>query len=475
MGQVSGAYASIIRGVSQQVPELRLDGQHEEQINMLSDPVTGLARRRGTNNILEVPIIAGTNAATVEDHRNLVSRNFAVGAEDFALLYRTAAKPVGSLALPLYCYNKTANANVAVQTHGTDAVIAGIIDAGIAAMTQVGRIVLLAGKELTAGGTATELFTVSDNSRYGSVWVRSGAYSRTFTITVSRTAVASVTVSYTTPQVSYPGTLDTSDIPAFVESPPGSGTFIPENNYQKNVNDRVNAYNSAVTAWVGTASAAIQPHNIAQNLANALVSAGITASRVGAHVVIDDVALTGVTCHDGGDGTLIRAVHQTVTEAAMISIVHRVGKIVQVQAKAGDPAYYLKAVPKLAGGTGWQEVTWEEAASATFTAGTWFLMGTVEAGVFYVASTPALLKLLVPSLTIPDFGIRTVGDVESNKAPYFVTRKITYLGTFQDRLVVGSGGVVSLSEVGLTLTTQQLLLGLVQLVQLSSPITLLRT
>lgn len=448
MGKISGAYASIIRGVSQQVPELRLDGQHAEQINMLSDPVTGLARRRGTNNLLEVPIIVGTSAGTVADHRSLVSRNFSIGLDDYALLFRTAARPVGSLALPLYCYNKTTNTNVSVQTHGTDAAVTTILDQGVAAMTQVGRLVLLAGKTHIAGGTANELFNVAGNSRYGVVWVRSGAYSRTFSITVSRTGFAPVTVSYTTPQVSYPGTLDTSDILAFVESPPGSGTFIPEQSYQKNINDRVNAYNSAVTSWIGYASGAIQPDSIAQNLVNGLVAAGISSAVVGSHVVIDNVSLTGVACQDGGDGTLLRAVHQSVVEANLVSTMHVAGKIVQVQAKAGAPVYYLKAVPKLAGATGWQEVTWEEAASASFTAGTWFLMGTIEAGVFYIASTPTILKLLVPSLTIPDFGIRNVGDADSNKAPYFVTRAISYLGTFQDRLVVGSGGVISLSEVG---------------------------
>ena len=37
MAKISGSYQSLSRGVSQQVPEARLDGQHPEQVNMISD------------------------------------------------------------------------------------------------------------------------------------------------------------------------------------------------------------------------------------------------------------------------------------------------------------------------------------------------------------------------------------------------------------------------------------------------------
>jgi len=69
MAKVSGSIASVVRGVSQQIPEQRVDGQHAEQINMMSDPVTGLARRRGTVMELEQPLFAGTAAAALADHR----------------------------------------------------------------------------------------------------------------------------------------------------------------------------------------------------------------------------------------------------------------------------------------------------------------------------------------------------------------------------------------------------------------------
>ena len=48
-------YKSLLQGVSQQTPQEREDGQLGEQINMLSDPVTGLRRRGGTKFTQAIP------------------------------------------------------------------------------------------------------------------------------------------------------------------------------------------------------------------------------------------------------------------------------------------------------------------------------------------------------------------------------------------------------------------------------------
>lgn len=46
-----GVYKSLLQGVSQQTPQERTDGQLAEQINMVSDPVTGLRRRSGVKHL----------------------------------------------------------------------------------------------------------------------------------------------------------------------------------------------------------------------------------------------------------------------------------------------------------------------------------------------------------------------------------------------------------------------------------------
>ncbi len=47
MGNYEAAYKSLLQGVSQQLPEERLPGQLTSQVNMVSDPVTNLRRRPG--------------------------------------------------------------------------------------------------------------------------------------------------------------------------------------------------------------------------------------------------------------------------------------------------------------------------------------------------------------------------------------------------------------------------------------------
>src|SRR5690349_13768283 len=47
MSGYEGAYSSILQGVSQQLPKLRLQGQVTAQDNMISDIVTNVRRRPG--------------------------------------------------------------------------------------------------------------------------------------------------------------------------------------------------------------------------------------------------------------------------------------------------------------------------------------------------------------------------------------------------------------------------------------------
>lgn len=48
MASFDGAYESLVQGVSEQVPSSRLPGQVTEQVNMVSDLVTGIRRRTGS-------------------------------------------------------------------------------------------------------------------------------------------------------------------------------------------------------------------------------------------------------------------------------------------------------------------------------------------------------------------------------------------------------------------------------------------
>lgn len=443
MAKVSGSYRSLVRGVSQQDPSARLDGQHEEQVNMVSDPVRGLTRRQGTLMLSESNL--GVVPAVAADLAKFRTRDLTAGSDELTILYREHAAPVSNAAADFYVFDRATLQRYTATTDDS-AALHTMLGGGISGITSVGRFVLLAGKTHVVTSSGSEVWDTPANESSAVLWVRGGAYSRPFK-TVFRFragawgAAYTVTLTHSTPSSAYSGTLDTSDIAA----------SDPE--YQKKVNDRVNAYNSAVTQWTATAAAAIQPDAIAEEIETLInANAGtthMTVTRNGAHIAVVDPEgrLEGVTVDDGGDGTLYRAVHLEVDDAAKLTAQAIPGKVIRVKPN-GETAWYVEAVPTSGSGTDLQTVRWQETSRFPVTVDTPFAVGTVEAGVFYVSPTIAGLVGLVPALTVPDFMPRASGDEDSNPVPYFVGRTITYLGTFQDRLVIGSGPVLNFSRVG---------------------------
>lgn len=433
--KVANSYASLLRGVSQQVPHNRAEGQHTEQINMLSDPVNGLVRRHGSVWQAELATAAVPNAALDQDTAGWATLDYTANGVDYALLYRRSPAPVGATLPPFALYNKDTKAFLPVQSSPSDPVAAQIGAAGVAALTPVGKYLFMAGRGIATSYTTSNAW-LGSNEAAAVIWLRGGAYSRTFRVTIIKTDGTRITVSHTTPSASYQGTLTTSDIAA----------TDPE--YTKKVNDRVNAYNSAVTTWIGTASAGVQPSTIAADLATKLSVAGVPNVQIGSHVCMHIPNLGSIDVDDGGDGSLIRSVANEVSSADRVSVLHWPGKVVKVRGAGSAEAYYLKAVPKdpnLA--STFQEVTWVEGAGeiTTITGGLFY--GTVHNGVFYYASSAAFLAGLTGT-THPGFEPSTCGDTDTSPPPFFAGRSISYLGTFQNRLLVGSGGVLSVSKTG---------------------------
>lgn len=215
-------------------------------------------------------------------------------------------------------------------------------------------------------------------------------------------------------------------------------------NYAKQIADITAAYNSAVTQWIGTAAAAIAPNAIAEQLKLAAVAAGLSSAvRVDSTVVFDNIK--EIAMQDGGDGSLVRGVANTINTIDQVSTVHYVGKIVKVQTASSADAFYLKAIPKITGATGFAEVTWVEGAGVEHTISKAFCYGTMHSGTFYIAESATALATAVPG-PHPDFSVSTVGDGDTSPMPYFVGKRITYLGVFQDRLLIGSDAVIQCSE-----------------------------
>lgn len=452
MAKVSGSYASVIQGVSQQVPQDRRPGQHYDQVNMLSDPVRGLSRRQGS--LLETEMVLGTrnsafDADTLADTSDYDEMTFFVGPVEYSLLYRTKAKPANSQAPALIVYNKDTKAFVPVVGDGSVLEVQ-LRNQGVSALVNVGRYVYFAPNNHAPQIATSTPWASAPNNSMAVVWIRSGAYSRQYKITL-KSNKGTVTASYTTPQSAYPGTLDTS----------GIATSDPD--YNKKVTDLQSAYQTAVTQWIGTSAAAIQPPNIANSLLFALYNAQLSAGwgwapgnfvQSGSTIAIAAPGtdyIIDIIVDDGGDGNGAWAVGNEVPEVAKLSAVHYVGKIVRIRPKKADQedAYYMVARPRIAGETGLTEVTWVETAGtvATPAADSTLVFATVQSGTFYVAGSASGLATLT-GLTVPGLSPRAAGDGVTSPIPFLFGKQITYMGMIQDRLLIASGSVLFLSRPG---------------------------
>lgn len=442
MAKISGAYDTVVRGVSQQVPQNRLSGQHGEQVNMVPDPVHGLSRRHGSVTVAEaaLPHPFATLLINTASH---LSHQFRVDGVGYDLLYRSAVRPLAEAnQSTLFCFNRGSGAFLPVVLHGT-AATAALSAGGVSAVTQIGRYVLMAGNTVTTTWTSSARFANAANQSHLAVWVRNGAYSRTFSIILTDkiTGVQS-TISYTTKASSYPTLLDTT---AILTSSP---------DYQKQINDAITDYNSRATAWIGEAAADIVPDNIAEKLAlayNANVGWG-TATVRGSTLLINSTKWSDIAVDDAGDNSLIAAVGNTVDTLEDMCPAHWVGKIVRVRPSKDNPeaAFYLEAYAKDEQATGISDVIWRESAGIQTTPGSVFIIGTVYAGTLYVSDDLVWLEAQVGAGfdDVPNYPASPVGDDFTAPLPAFLGKTIDFLGVFQDRLVVGSGPVVSASRPG---------------------------
>ena len=436
--KVAKSYQSLLNGVSQQVAHSRSPGQHTEQVNLLSDPVNGLIRRQGSEFVNEV--LFKTTAGLDPDYASLVSDtatwssiDWATGGKEYVVLYRKGSASSTSPALVVY--NKTDNAFLTLTENGADTPMNHLRSNGVACVAPVGKYLYLCANNLVAGGSESEIWNTPSNLGKAAIWFRSGVANRKYRIKIYWQAGGSFAAEYTTPTASYAGTLSTSDIPAAATD------------YQKQVNDRVNAYNSAVTAWIQDASTKTQPAYIASMISAALTTAGHAHTVSGSTIGFNSSLVKSIEVDDNGDGSLIRAVADEIDSADKVSTWHYPGKVVKVRSKNSTEAYYLKAVSKSGETSAFSEVTWTEGAADTkqaFTSGLYNL--TIVGSQVYCASSPAVLNALVPGGGVPQLVASTVGDDESNPQPAFVGKQVTYLGVFQSRLLVGSGGTISLSK-----------------------------
>ena len=255
----------------------------------------------------------------------------------------------------------------------------------------------------------------------------------------------------------YVYTFDTTDVDTPVVTISYTHLKVEANpSYTSLVSALTAKYNSDVSAWIVSSATAIMADNIAIAIKDLAVAAGLTATAENGHVYFSDVS--NVVATDGGDDTLIRVAAHTVRDVADLTSRHHVGHVVRVKPGTSGDVYYMVATAKIEGGPDWQEVLWVEGQRQVRQLTGGFILGSPdpETNTFYLASPEYMDTLRVPvydgptrvTPDVPEFIASTVGDEDSDVSPYFVNRQINYLGVFQDRLLVGSDGVIRASATG---------------------------
>lgn len=475
--KVSGSYASLVAGISQQIPELRRPGQLTAQVNMLPDPVEGLTRRPGSMYKASFAISPFTESLIPSVVKTWDKITHSAEGKDYVVLYRKASAPGGHPVLVVY--NKTTSQFIpVVKGAGVDTAVEALFNNGVSAITSAGRYVFLAANNTVITGTSEQLWNAGTLADKAAVWIRGPAYSRRFTLTLTKssnwtfTAGGATTgltidgtdakkayVEYTSLSSQYSGVLDTSDIP------------FTATDYQKQVNDRVNAYQSAVNQWITTAAKGVVPNSISSQLGRVtMYNAGTTGSpnwqpRLTGYMAYmiqgiesslpvlntQDATLyisgvTSVSVSDDADGSLIRAVCNEVKNTSDVTTHHWYDKVVKIKPSGAEDALYLKAVKKDSAQVGDKgEVTWVECPGKKHTITGGLFMMTIVGDVAYVASSAYHLNALTASSDHPAWAESKCGDDDTSPMPFFVGRQITLLATFQGRLVIGSGSVLNFS------------------------------
>lgn len=488
MSKVSGVYPSLSRGVNQQPFEARLDGQHGEQVNMWSDPVHGLTRRRGTTlQYCSVDNVFGPSYHQLSEddqreYRDWIASfrtiTYTVDDKEFMIHYPSGPKPSWITSI-FTGPDMGVKASLKIERSGSTEAHATVVAVGkgtygdpehtrtwnacaqgFAGAAQVGRHVLLVPNGAAHPAPAQTDKWASMSNGNVVVQVRQGVPNRKYEISYTADGVLH-TASYTTPSSSYSGTLDTSDIP------------FSDPEYQKKVNDRVNAYNDAVTKWITTAAAETRPIYIAVELVSKILPiatgtdnycAVINPGCVG--VLINNGRMYNFVASDGGTGDNLIVNERTVDSVDKLTSNHVIGKIMRIQPNRGTGSYYVKAETDggVAGMFGVGTVRWVECPRTTAAAmsAPWLILShnpdNDRLGIAY--GDPSGLAYLSTNILafgggaayrpdlLPQPNHRLVGDEESSPTPAFYGEAITWVGMFQDRLAFASGGTLNFSETG---------------------------
>lgn len=359
----TGTYATLIQGVSQQTPQQRTDGQLSEQINMTSDIVTGLRRRTGFAYQYTIPTTISTSWFDIVELNGVYYMQTVTPAGQLRIFNLETGTNVLTLYDPYFAFNNKASIR----------------------STILGNAVYILNTEMIPTKRTITGTPVFNPKNAGWLHIKSGAFAKSYTVTISRAGVSTLTFNVTT---------------------------------------HVSTAAEATSEFVASSF-------LTQMNANATFTANYEAYRNG--TVIGIKAKTGtaqvVVSSTVGD------TYMTTSEASVVTL------------KTLLPAYlppeldtYVMAVGSGRNLAYYQynntARTWNETAMY----GTRYEYTNMGYSWYYNFDTSTVVA---NALTVKG---RTAGDDDNNPVPEFLSYGITGVSAYQSRLVILSGAYVNMSR-----------------------------
>lgn len=182
MSYMESAHKNLLMGVSQQAPQDRVPGQLSAQLNMISDPVTGLRRRPGTEYVNMLMDLGATSTARPK-------------------VYHT---DINSRSVVMLLFPDTGN--LMVYDDQTGAALHSVLDSAYLKATSASALRLVTvGDEVFIANTEIKPSKLpptgtKNPARFGYFYVVAGQYSKDYTLTFTNSQTKqSYNATYTTP------------------------------------------------------------------------------------------------------------------------------------------------------------------------------------------------------------------------------------------------------------------------------------
>lgn len=459
MALYSGSYENLLKGVTSKAATLSADFVAEQE-NFIPNPHYGLVRRGGSKRFGVSTVGAGVDNINSLEFSSI---DYTHNDIPYYVMYPTKGTPM--VLSNIVVINKLTGEVSLKATYDTFSV--ATVFNGDVLLVNNNTPTHSTRDQLKDGMALRWLTPYPEHPRgYFCVTVRTGKYKTSYKVIVYRTlrnssgvaidTVRTVTMAYTTRPLNYDGilTLDTSSIPA-------SAT-----DYQKQVNDKINSYNTAVNDHTLAAGLDIITDSIANQLLAGRVITGATGvydvvyrtgntlsipkklviNPSGDYYEVDDVV---VTVDDSYNPQTLVTTFNELTDVTLLPPTATVGEVVQLG--TGEKAAYFAAIP-----SGIPYEHGEPLDNSTVVHGYPINVYWQEVSRYaYSISTSQVSRLafnalgsLVLTSAYDVGGTPYAGNLEFSPVPEWYSKAIDYIGVIQNRLLIICNGTFYFSETG---------------------------